>query len=281
MIPDKSQYPTHRCPGGDIDWPRFYRQADERSNLVRGNRRCLVNASYGTHPKQQLDLYFPKSGGDCPVFLFIHGGGFQEGDKYHYGFVSEGLSELGIITAVISYRLAPEFHYPAAVRDTEAAIAWIHREIKTLGGNPDQIFVGGHSAGGILTAETAFKKDWRSRLQLPADVIKGALPLSAPFDVRGVDWILEYAPDLESQAASSPLYHLECFPLHSIVALGTAGQEAGFRPSNDALVERLGSEQVGIEYLILEGMNHDDTVLSLAARESQLFTALTKMVLGS
>lgn len=281
MIPDKSQYPTHRNPGGDINWPRFYEEADRRSIQIRADRTCLLNAPFGDHPKQSLDVYFAASGNRCPVFLFIHGGGFEEGDKYHYGFISEELAKQGIITVVTSYRLAPECPYPAAVRDIESAVSWIYRNIETLGGDPRRIFVGGHSAGGVLTAEVAFKKGWLERHNLPQDAVRGCLPISGPYDVRGVEWISSYAPDLQTQTAASPLLNLECFPAHSVLALGTAGQESGFLPSNQAMLEQLSKLGARVELLILEGMNHDDTVLALADAESKLFQALVQMIGGS
>ena len=66
------------------------------------------------------------------MLLFLHGGGFREGDRKQYGYVGEPFAKHGIITVVASYRLTPGFTHPAQPDDTKAIVAWIHKNIAQL-----------------------------------------------------------------------------------------------------------------------------------------------------
>ncbi len=99
----------------------------------------------------QLNLARPKSGdGPFPTVLCIHGGGFRAGKRDSYDALCVSLAERGYVAATITYRLAPQHKFPAAVHDTKAAVRWLRANAKTYKINPDKIGVTGGSAGGHL-----------------------------------------------------------------------------------------------------------------------------------
>lgn len=102
--------------------------------------------------KQMLDVYTPKGQSDFPVLFFIHGGGWASGDRKLYIAVGNVFARNGIGTVVISYRLSPEVQHPGHIQDVAKAFAWTQKNIAEYGGDPEQIFVAGQSAGGHLTA---------------------------------------------------------------------------------------------------------------------------------
>ncbi len=102
--------------------------------------------------KHKLDLYLPKEKKDFPVLLYVHGGGWSEGDRSLWGQIGEICVTHGIGAVVISYRLSPKFKPPVQVQDVARAFAWTQRNISKYGGRADQIFLCGHSAGGHLVA---------------------------------------------------------------------------------------------------------------------------------
>ncbi len=114
--------------------------------------------------KHRLHLFLPAAGraGAWPVVVFVHGGGWTWGDRDLriggrdvYGNVGRWFAARGIGAAVISYRLQPGVDWTAQVRDVAAAVAWVRANVGAYGGDPDAIFVMGHSAGAQLAAHVA------------------------------------------------------------------------------------------------------------------------------
>ena len=102
---DRSKYPTHLSSSSSgIDWIAFYDKADALTAETRKELRHHLDLSYGEDPKQKLDIYLPPNETAGPVYIFIHGGGFVEGDRVHYGYVARPLAAQGIVTVVMSYR---------------------------------------------------------------------------------------------------------------------------------------------------------------------------------
>ena len=109
---DWTQYYTvvHRSEF-EIDWGKFYQTAEAKTMAVRKELRHELDVPYGKDVKQHLDLYFPvQKTSNAPVLVFLHGGGFREGDRKQYGYVAEAFAKQGILTVVASYRLTPGFH---------------------------------------------------------------------------------------------------------------------------------------------------------------------------
>lgn len=99
----------------------------------------------------QLNLARPRHGdGPFPAILCIHGGGFRAGTRESYDALCVRLAERGYVAATITYRLAPQHRFPAAVHDTKAAVRWLRANAQTYKIDPDKVGVTGGSAGGHL-----------------------------------------------------------------------------------------------------------------------------------
>ena len=91
-----------------------------------------------------------------PSLLDIHGGGFVVGSiDMEHAFATQAARDLDAVVVTPEYRLAPEHPYPAATDDCYATLQWMHANAATLGLDPDRVAVGGHSAGGGLSAAVA------------------------------------------------------------------------------------------------------------------------------
>ena len=184
---DMSKYYTVMHPEDfTIDWTGFYKRNNEYTARVREQFPHFLDLAYGSDPKQVLDLYLPEGEvSNAPVFLFLHGGGFREGDKARYGSVAEPFVIRGVITAVASYRLTGSgSHYPDQSDDVKSSIKWLFDNVKEYGGDPEAIFVGGHSAGAILSADVGVDRAWLADMGMPKGILKGIIPVSGPYDVR-------------------------------------------------------------------------------------------------
>jgi acetyl esterase/lipase len=131
--------------------------------------------------RHRLDLYLPKGQRDVPVLVFVHGGGFTVGIKDQYRFVGEVLASQGIATAVISYRLSPKTSYPGHVQDVARAFAYVRAHAAEFGGNPNRIFVSGHSAGATLVAMLGADAAYLKEVGESLDHIAGVIPISGSF----------------------------------------------------------------------------------------------------
>jgi acetyl esterase/lipase len=102
---------------------------------------------------QVLDLWVPADAtGPVPVVVFVHGGGWVEGDKDQVRSKLPALLDAGFAVASVDYRLAEQAIFPAAVRDAKAAIRWLRANADANGLDPDAIAVWGESAGGNMAA---------------------------------------------------------------------------------------------------------------------------------
>ena len=103
------------------------------------------------HERQRLDLYLPqKADGPLPVLVWIHGGGWQAGDKANPPLLPYAAK--GYAVASVNYRLSQHAIYPAQIEDCKAAIRWLRANAKKFNLNPDKVGVAGASAGGHLVA---------------------------------------------------------------------------------------------------------------------------------
>jgi acetyl esterase len=104
----------------------------------------------------KLRLYRPEGQGPFPVTLYFHGGGFVMGDLDSQDMIARALAEAaGSLVVSVDYRLAPEHRYPAAPRDSSAALEWVVKSIAEYGGDPTRLAAAGDSAGGVLAAVCA------------------------------------------------------------------------------------------------------------------------------
>ncbi len=123
------------------------------------------------HPEQTLNLYLPDTD-SFKVFLYMHGGGLENGCKGCGDEVGEYLAERGIAAVSIDYRLYPQAMYPEFLLDSAEAIGWVHKHIGEYG-NCEGLYIGGSSAGGYLSMMLCFDSKWLAPYKLPADFIKG------------------------------------------------------------------------------------------------------------
>lgn len=105
------------------------------------------------HERQKLDLYLPAGpGGPWPLIVWIHGGGWQAGDKSTAGNRAGPLLDLGFAVAGINYRLSQHATFPAQIHDCKGALRWLRAHAHDYNLDPSRIGVWGSSAGGHLTA---------------------------------------------------------------------------------------------------------------------------------
>jgi acetyl esterase/lipase len=260
----------------EIDWGKFYQTAEAKTMQVRKELRNQLDVPYGNDPKQRLDLYFPaKQASNAPVLVFLHGGGFREGDRKQYGYVAEPFAKQGILTVVASYRLTPAFSHPAQPDDAKAIVAWIYQNIARHGGNPNAIYVSGHSAGAILAADIGVDLAWMDAMKIPRSALRGIVPISGSYDLRGAKR-KEYLQTPEAEEKASALLHVNAPAPVAIVAYGS--QEDRLKEPSAALVKAIQAKGSQAETLMLDGKDHAGAVWELSDANSALTKAMLAMI---
>jgi acetyl esterase/lipase len=152
-----------------------------------------------------LDLYYPAEQKGFPTVVWFHGGGLTGGNK----FIPDELKEQGMAVVAPNYRLYPKVNAPVYIEDAAAAVAWVFRHMEEYGGDPELIFISGHSAGGYLTSMVGLDPGWLKKHQVDANQIAGLIPFSGHtithFTVRRERGIEGTRPVVDELA---PLYHV-------------------------------------------------------------------------
>jgi triacylglycerol lipase len=122
----------------------------------------VTDLAYGPHERHRLDVHtdnYRRSSAPMPVVMFFHGGGFLFGARENERNVSDYFASLGLVGVNATYRLAPEATWPAGAEDVGAAVNWVKANIAEYGGDPEQIFVIGKSAGVEHVAGYVFRPE--------------------------------------------------------------------------------------------------------------------------
>lgn len=279
-----------------------------------GDTRVLPDLAYaaeeagtGGDPKQRLDLFLPSPGlsGErpWPVVLFVHGGGWTEGDRGFtyggediYGNVGRYMAAWGIGAAVISYRLQPQASWREQVADVAAALAFVQDTVPAYGGDPGAVVLMGHSAGAQLAAHVAFDRAARERAG--AEPACGIVPVSgvaydltdratwesgADFDYYSVRFSPSREPADEAplepetwQVDASAVTYVtpESPPVHLVYADGEADY---FQTQAEALARALEAAGVPYETSVMEAFNHEVGALYLSREDKVAAPAAVEM----
>ncbi|WP_444543714.1 alpha/beta hydrolase [Nocardia testacea] len=254
-----------------------YRRAS--AEAVEG-LRGYPDIRYDSHSEQMLDIW-GVTGQPAPAFLVIHGGYWRMLSRRDTSFMARTLHRHGIVTVSVDYGLAPDTTLEEIVRQVRSAVAWLYRNGRTYGIDPNRIVVGGSSAGGHL-AGTLMVGGWQHALDLPSDVVRAALPISGLFDLRPLvdsfanDW-LGLTP--ERAAALSPALHTGRRGPSCVIAVAELDGR-GFLDQSRRF-HRLWSQHAPSSLLVVPDRNHYDVFLDLADPNSALTYALTRLIAGT
>jgi acetyl esterase/lipase len=141
--------------------------------------------------RQVLDIHSPKDAKNLPVVFWIHGGGWQAGDKSGVQEKPRAFLERGFVFVSTNYRLLPKVEMETIFRDVAKSLGWVHKNIAAHGGDPTRIFVMGHSAGAQLAALMCTDDRYLRAEGVPFSVLKGCVPVDG--DTYDVPAIIETA----------------------------------------------------------------------------------------
>lgn len=153
-------------------------------------KRDLPYAEPGL-PRQVLDVYAPPGAKGLPVVFWIHGGGWQTGDKSAVNSKPQAFADRGFVFAATNYRLLPQVDMETITRDVASAVGWVHRHISEYGGDLRRVFIMGHSAGAQLAALLCTDDRYLRAEGVSLATIRGCVPVDG--DTYDVPLMIETA----------------------------------------------------------------------------------------
>jgi len=166
-----------------------------------------------------LDIYAPAMGNNLPVIIFIHGETWVFGDKGNVDYKALSFAKNNFLYISINYRLSPDIKHPIHAQDTAKAISWVYENISDYRGNPENIFLLGHSAGGHLAALIGLDEQYLGNLGFSNKIIRGIIGLDSAayhlptlFKSEPENYYLfemAFGNDSNEWEKASPIYYIE------------------------------------------------------------------------
>jgi arylformamidase len=265
------------CPNVD----EYIERWPASSRGLRETLDCRLDVPYGPSAAETVDI-FPAANAGAPVLMFIHGGYWRAFSKNEFSFVAESYVADGTTVVVVDYALAPIVTVDEIVRQCRAAMAWLHHNIADYGGDPDRLYVSGHSAGGHLTA-MLMSTDWPAFAPaLPGDLVKGGCAVSGLFDLEPIRLSYlnaEVRLDAEMARRNSPVYLVPGAASPLILAVG-GGESNEFHRQQREYAARWQAAGLALEEVVPPGLDHFGVMDDFAASEGAVFQALARLIAG-
>jgi acetyl esterase/lipase len=231
------------------------------------------NLPYGTEDRQVLDVYTRQDVPSKGVVVFVHGGYWDTGSKNDYPFLADSLTEQGFTTVVVNYRLVPTVTFPSYVEDVALAVKWTTENITEYGGNAENIFLMGHSAGAHITALVAFDERYLQNVGLSNKELSGFIGFAGPYD------FLPVAPDdvrsiaalgaIETYADTQPINFVDSTDPPAFLAVSPS--DTTVNPKNTLrFAEKIREVGGSVEEHSYDGVDHV-TILGALGRASRFF----------
>ena len=166
--------------------------------------------AYGERARHRLDICRPANAVAAPVVVFFYGGAWRSGNKGLYRYVAKALARRGYVAVVPDYRIYPEARYPDFIEDAALAVRWVKDNASRFGGDPEKIFLKGHSAGAHIAAMLAVDARWLGHVgMVPGRDIAGLIGISGPYDYLPLrDETLQVIFGGADRPETQPIFHV-------------------------------------------------------------------------
>jgi acetyl esterase/lipase len=210
---------------------------------IEKHRNLAYNPAKDADPvKHKLDLYLPKGATKFPVMTFVHGGAWRSGNKDLYAALGETFARQGVGTAVINYRLSSadgKIKHPEHIKDVARAFAWVKDNAARHGGDPEKLYLSGHSAGGHLVSLLVTDEQYLTAEKCSVKDVRGVMALSGVYTIAPELPMLAtaFGTDAKACEAASPLTHVKADRPPFLIAYGSKDF-----PFLDTMAEQFGKK---------------------------------------
>lgn len=226
------------------------------SDRVRSRLGMPKRMAYGPTPIEALDLFASKP--NAPINVFIHGGAWRQRTAADYAFLAEMFVNAGAHFIALDFVGVEHTNGDLApmADQVRRAVAWVYKNAKNFGGDPERIYISSQSSGAHLGGNVV-TTDW-SKYGVPANVVKGALLCSGMYDLKPVrlskrSEYVAFTDAIEEDLSS--IRHLDRLNCPVIVAYGTY-ETPEFQRQNRDFAEAVKQAGKAVTLLVGEGYNH-------------------------
>lgn len=214
-----------------------------------------------------LNVYYKKdSVKNRDVIIFIHGGSWSSGKKETYWWLGRNFAKKNVVTAIINYPLAPNATYKEMALASAKAVKWVKDSIARYGGNPDRLFVMGHSAGGhlceLINSDLEYFVALGIKNPIKSVILNDAFGLDmeeyltkAAKDHYYVDFIRTFSTETKNWQAGSPLFYVKNISNPHLIFYGTKTYEA-IKIQSDRANQLLLAQNIPVTMKTIEGKKH-------------------------
>jgi arylformamidase len=232
------------------------RAAASKATLARLGEPLRV--AYGRTDIEKLDIY-KTARPNAPVNVYIHGGAWRNGEAKSFAFPAEVFVNAGAHFVVVDFIQVTETggDLLPMIRQVRSAVAWVYKNAASFGGDPDRVYITGHSSGAHLSG-CVLVTDWEKEFDLPANIIKGGLLISGMYDLKPVrlskrSEYVNFTDEVEQSLSSQR--HLDKLNAPIIVAYGTE-ETPEFQRQNREFAAAVKGAGKPVELFVGEGLNH-------------------------
>jgi arylformamidase len=248
------------------------------SAAARARLKHRTGLAYGPTEDETLDL-FPAARPDAPILVFIHGGAWRNLSKEDSSYAAPAFVAAGTNFVVLNFANIPKVRLPDMVAQVRRGVAWVYRNARELGGDPERLYVAGCSSGGHLTANLLVT-DWPQMHDLPNTIIKGGLCVSGMYDLEPVMLSARSSYvkiSKEEEADLSPARHLDRLSCPIAIAYGEKETHEFQRQARDfaAMLKPRGRL---FDLVLLRGLNHFEVGSALGDPNSDLFRLAARLL---
>ena len=250
------------------------------SERERDTLECRLSVPYSDGPAETLDIFPAENGADgTPVMLFIHGGAWKALSKNSFSYPAGRFAAAGAAWVAVDFSLLPDVSLDEQVDQNRAALAWLWRNARSFGGDPDRLYICGHSSGAHVGG-TLVQSGWRNRAGLPEDVIKGAVLVSGMYDLEPVRLSARNSYVHLDEVAARRLSPIHNIPdrMPKLALFWGSGELDEFRRQSRAFAEALWARGHRAEAAEIGGANHFDMAAGFADSRSPILHSCLGMM---
>ncbi|MEM9495477.1 MAG: alpha/beta hydrolase [Pseudomonadota bacterium] len=241
--------------------------------------------AYGALDLQRLDVYSPRRASGAPVMIFVHGGGWQIGDKKRVHRKPAAFKAEGFVFVSVGYPLLPDHAVETQAQSVAMAIAWVAKNIADYGGDPSQLHLMGHSAGAHLAALSAFNPKYLQEYGVKSESIRSftsvdGVTLDISWRMQNLDQLGPVAGRMfENAFGDNPVRWKKLSPSHyirrknhlppSLFLLAEEG--TGSRTSAEQVASRIRQAGGAASVLEIAGKSHASINREMGQRRDKAF----------